>query len=570
MPPPQPSYINWDIGSEVSQEVATAFKDGAAFTHEYMRRLGFPDVRHAVTIHLYGDPEALAVAYAKKSARPLSETRHRFSRPTVSWSSADRQLAILLSEPASRGEESFFWGLETTARRIVQLHIGEFGLLAYACLDQLPDDGPYWLREGIYSGDFLALRALSPRFSAEYSDRLNLSQPVRDSSISLNEVASASAYFRVLYAPGFGPLANYRLLTVGLLMAHAGDESLPRYLSLLQTGHTWRDAFQNAFGMSIDEFYELFDEQRATGFPSLGMSSWLEDLNSNPQQRLLVPAVRNENRIRNSSGNIQIEYSMAVSSAEANHDLSQTQCNVDFLTSLFGDRPSQRIVFEITNEMGFKWAEFRPSVTVPFQFDDDRLQVHEIGHVFTHYLSPTSESWFDEGISTVAETIYELIQFGQITELSEFELSSTTRSSFIQPSVDAYARLKERRNVFGDNLDRPDEWLLPEWSSPLWINTHNTGILFFLGLEDYGITGGGIHEFLVAIGEIADRGRRIGVNEIKEAAKMVSGTDITPLIDLLEPGIVFNRYVLWTSQEDIDKFFKQNPEYMSPNVSWID
>ena len=34
-------------------------------------------------------------------------------------------------------------------------------------------------------------------------------------------------------------------------------------------GRKWRPAFERAYGMTVEEFYELFEEHRADGFPEV-------------------------------------------------------------------------------------------------------------------------------------------------------------------------------------------------------------------------------------------------------------------------------------------------------------
>ena len=38
----------------------------------------------------------------------------------------------------------------------------------------------------------------------------------------------------------------------------------------------WRLAFEAAFGMTIDEFYELFEEHRAAGFPEMEIPKFVD------------------------------------------------------------------------------------------------------------------------------------------------------------------------------------------------------------------------------------------------------------------------------------------------------
>jgi hypothetical protein len=58
-----------------------------------------------------------------------------------------------------------------------------------------------------------------------------------------------------------------------LLAARAGQRALFDYYRLLQPGTTWQTAFETAFGMTVEEFYAVFEEHRAAGFPKLDLPS---------------------------------------------------------------------------------------------------------------------------------------------------------------------------------------------------------------------------------------------------------------------------------------------------------
>ena len=181
----------------------------------------------------------------------------------------------------------------------------------------------------------------------------------------------------------------------------------------------------------------------------------------------------------------------------------------------------------------------------------------------------TSEIWFNEGTSITAELIYLAIKNGLVNEIDDFRYSlHAIYASSDAPTKRAYERLKEGHNVFIDALNDPPENF---YGSIRWLNAHDTGRLFFVGLEEYGIYGAEIRELLIALDEIAEGGKTIGVDEIKLAANGVTGGDITPLLDLLEPGIVFNSYIRYPEHLDrAHDFLEQHPQYATPNVSWID
>ena len=67
-------------------------------------------------------------------------------------------------------------------------------------------------------------------------------------------------------------------LAAELLASHVGLSKLPNYWMELETrmvplrvqgDRGWPEAFENAYGMTVDEFYALFEEHRAAGFPEV-------------------------------------------------------------------------------------------------------------------------------------------------------------------------------------------------------------------------------------------------------------------------------------------------------------
>ena len=49
-------------------------------------------------------------------------------------------------------------------------------------------------------------------------------------------------------------------------MARAGERAIYEYYRLRQTTDTWQQAFEGAFGITIDDFYAAFAAYRAAGF----------------------------------------------------------------------------------------------------------------------------------------------------------------------------------------------------------------------------------------------------------------------------------------------------------------
>ena len=124
-----------------------------------------------------------------------------------------------------------------------------------------PFRDPSWSVEGV--ADFFAFKAMDAGgvLPFEVARSTILVPEAKEVNRSLKEMATSGEYEGVPYA--------YFILAVELLVSKVGEESLVRLYLLMQQGATWQAAFQEAFGMTVDEFYELFEEHRAADFPEL-------------------------------------------------------------------------------------------------------------------------------------------------------------------------------------------------------------------------------------------------------------------------------------------------------------
>ena len=87
------------------------------------------------------------------------------------------------------------------------------------------------------------------------ADTARVSAPLRDAAYY-----SGSAWARHLWrrAPSF--------LAAEWLAQRAGEPALFEYYRLLPSSDSWQAAFEEAFGIAIDDFYAAFAEYRAAGF----------------------------------------------------------------------------------------------------------------------------------------------------------------------------------------------------------------------------------------------------------------------------------------------------------------
>lgn len=91
--------------------------------------------------------------------------------------------------------------------------------------------------------------------------------------------------------------------------------------------------------------------------------------------------------------------------------------------------------------------------------------------------------------------------------------------------------------------------------------------MFFYALaKDYGIKGSVLGEFVSFLVILAEDGRAIAVDDLRAAVQGVSGKDILPLLNLLEPAVKFNSY---DGGEGVE-FIRRHPEYASDETKWAD
>ena len=128
-------------------------------------------------------------------------------------------------------------------------------------MDEIPFTGPQWITEGIaeYMAGFSELsyrrtNTRAPSFDEWIEDKIFYSGSI---NASLKDLATLSGMASVP--------RSYNLSTwaVGLLAERSGTSSLFEYFKLTGSTGNWREAFQQAFGLSVDDFYENFELLRS-------------------------------------------------------------------------------------------------------------------------------------------------------------------------------------------------------------------------------------------------------------------------------------------------------------------
>ena len=233
----------------------------------YLISLGVSELSEEVTFYILQDLDELAQAYVRVAGWRTIEK----ARDTWETGIAVAGQGWIVLNPAN---EWFANAPRESQMRVVAHELyhtwqhGLSGLSQGSGLDDVPPGGPRWLTEGI--AEFSAYRAMSDIGVLSYEAERNSKEPwgfVRDGKY-VDKPLSQMETWNVVKAAR-GNTYSYFLLAAELLASRAGEKALIHYYTLTQPGTTWQQAFEAAFGMTVDEFYDLFEEHRAAGFPEV-------------------------------------------------------------------------------------------------------------------------------------------------------------------------------------------------------------------------------------------------------------------------------------------------------------
>ena len=236
--------------------------------HEYAVSVGMPEVEEETRFYLYRDVAAMAPVF-----EAVTGANTRVDRK--SWYEGDGRVAEQF-----RGSIFLTTSGYTTdsLTKIAAHELSHAQASAIAGFEngggthEVQTHGPVWIREGI----------------AELHGHLVMDQGGFNSYLDFR--ASNVSYTR---ASDFPPLRlqetweqnwavpgysyGYFVLAAELLASQAGEDALIEYFTLLQPGTTWEEAFQTAFGMTVEEFYVLFEAYRAAGYPEVDFPERVDD-----------------------------------------------------------------------------------------------------------------------------------------------------------------------------------------------------------------------------------------------------------------------------------------------------
>ena len=286
--PSLPSYIDWKIQSEVDQSEVESALQGIRLMYEFGQSLGMPDPEGRITVYMDNDIERLASYYSELVGWDL-ETSRKYWETGMAVAGPGR-----ITAKASPPGEPILKPGQLAGRMAHELVHASFqngvtGLLT----DPTAFEGhrtamvPRWLREGM--AVLLAELALAEHRGTDHSQvrKWRVSQVaaidllLQDAEtwpsgwVGRNgpddELDEGRARIDCIYRCGY--------LAVELLASRVGLGKLSDYFMYVERRMVprrvneedyprpgWRQAFERAYGMTVEEFYQLFEEHRAAGF----------------------------------------------------------------------------------------------------------------------------------------------------------------------------------------------------------------------------------------------------------------------------------------------------------------
>ena len=248
-------YIVWKVGDQVSPALETEAREAVLAAHDHAADLGMPRMDRPITIFLFRNLDTFAAEFKATTGREPTEggvdsailEGRRTTQSGETW--------VVISASAGRLSGEQVAELMFTA----YMSAGS-GIMIDAPYHAASPVGPVWLSAG--SPKFLtwmALRKRDPNPCALYT------LPTTYRSASADTLLSQAETPRGFYSSrDHGDMA---ILAVWLLAEQMGPEAIISYYASLSSGVAWQQAFQVAFGMTVENFYELFKKRRAAGFP---------------------------------------------------------------------------------------------------------------------------------------------------------------------------------------------------------------------------------------------------------------------------------------------------------------
>ena len=262
--PITPEFIKWEVGDAVRPVEERAARLGVQWLFEYAEAIGWPVVGDDITVYFMTlEPLVYASAIEDgtirkgeiESQRDLLSSVRGFAREDSNFNRATEEGDSVYS-PYHVASLLIHENIHTAFQYDISgLHTGP------SSNRQRDESEPAWYTEGM----------------ARYFDRLITSLHGGDTDFLCRDCVRMidGEYVPVgaiqLSDAEEGDTCEYECgaLAIELLASIVGQRHIVDFYTMRRPGQTWQQAFEGAFDISVPDFYALYDEHRAAGFPEL-------------------------------------------------------------------------------------------------------------------------------------------------------------------------------------------------------------------------------------------------------------------------------------------------------------
>lgn len=263
------NYLIWHVGEGVKEEELRSAMEGAHLMHEYAASLGFPETDEEIIVYFHHDVEQLAVAYAREAVWPLDMAREFWESST--GVSGRGWIFFKASSPSEPSLPNVHHVQQIVVHELVHsAYQHRLAGLQTDSSDYYPrgQTDPRWLGEGM--AVLLTTLVKSESDNSPYADeRENRVAKTYEVDLSLNEAETWPDSSDPNYDRIRGCIYSCGMIAVELLASRVGWGALTDFYTMLHLDDTWQETFENAFGVSVDGFYALFEVHRDAGFPAV-------------------------------------------------------------------------------------------------------------------------------------------------------------------------------------------------------------------------------------------------------------------------------------------------------------
>ena len=258
-PPITPEFIKWEVGVAVRPVEELAAIRGVQWLFEYAESIGWPIVGNDITVY-FMTPEPLAYAAAIEDGT-IDEGEIESELESISGIGGFAREDSNFNKASEEGESIN----KSTLYRVAYILIHENLHTAFqydinglntnpASVQRQGELGPAWFVEGMatYFGELIT--------SLHTGETDFLCRDCEIGEVKVSDIALTDD----IYCP-------YRCgaLAIELLASIVGQRHIVDFYTMRRPGQTWQETFEEAFDISVPDFYALYDQHRAAGFPKL-------------------------------------------------------------------------------------------------------------------------------------------------------------------------------------------------------------------------------------------------------------------------------------------------------------